>query len=170
MPVLAHQHQPSPIPPVIAMELRHEHENFREYFHWNGLCFAADPGQKGRGPGQRPNGGRGLVRRRGHGRGRGRGPEAGPARVRVRIHARLTKATREMARDGESSAGPGTTLVDPVRVCTIHASGAWLIRQGCMWTISPDRASQKVHYRMECASMRSELDIHKSLPDSPARE
>ena len=30
----AHQHQPSPIPPVIARELRHEYENVREYCHW----------------------------------------------------------------------------------------------------------------------------------------
>ena len=39
MPVPAHQHQHSPIPPFIARELRYEQKNFREYFHWKEVWF-----------------------------------------------------------------------------------------------------------------------------------
>ena len=40
MPVPAHEHQHSPIPPFIVRELRYEQKYFREYFHWTGLSPA----------------------------------------------------------------------------------------------------------------------------------
>src|SRR5258706_15870652 len=153
MPVQAHPHQHSPIPPFIASELRYEQKIFREYFHWKGVYPFVVLGKevpfvKGkRTAGQ-------VVEDAMH-----------MGRVRDRSSSRAP-GHGEMARDRESSAVTGTTLVDPVHMCGVHTECAWPFKQAPMSrrfnSIGLLRDIHNPCARLACARMGS-LTLSRSL-------
>ena len=115
MPASAHKHQ------VISTRspvFQYEQKYFREYFHWNEVGFA---------------------------RGQQRTNPTSPGHDLMNASSRVLGRWRESTNGQQQLTCSYAPLVDPVRMCAIHAEGAWPVRKMSVsgWTISRDRASEK---------------------------